>query len=217
MKRILALVASSCAVLFLATGCVVGRRTIDLPVAALSAPTAPAKGEARIAAITDDRKFENQPSDPSTPSIDGDVTTMSTELKATMIGRQRNTYGHAMGDIALPAGDSVEKRVRLLIEQGLQRRGYQISTSESAPTSVDVSIDKFWAWTTPGMWALTFEARVYCNLTLHQGGQSKTLSVQGSSLTHGQVAKNGNWQEAYAEAFADFSKKLEAALASAGF
>jgi hypothetical protein len=32
-----------------------------------------------------------------------------------MIGRQRNGFGKAMGDMALPADDSVTKRTRLLV------------------------------------------------------------------------------------------------------
>jgi hypothetical protein len=46
-----------------------------------------------------------------------------------MIGRQRNTFGHAMGDIMLPAGESLTKRVRALVEQALKQNGYQINLS----------------------------------------------------------------------------------------
>jgi hypothetical protein len=84
-------------------GCVTGRRTFELPIAAHEVPAAN-KGRVYIGAVTDDRQFENRPSEPSTPSIDGDVTKLSAAQKDQMIGRQRNGFGKAMGDIALAQG-----------------------------------------------------------------------------------------------------------------
>ena len=130
------------------TGCVVGRRSFELPVQSHDIPAA-TQGKVYIAAVTDDREFQNKPSDPSIPSIDGDVTKLSVQEKDRMIGRQRNGFGHAMGDMALPADDAVTKRARLLVEQGLMRKGYEISSDANAPYSVSVSVKEFWAWMTP--------------------------------------------------------------------
>ncbi len=200
-------------VLVLETGCVVGRRTIDLPVAAPEAAPAQARGHIYIAAVTDDRVFQNKPDDPSTPSIDGDVNTLSAADKDKMIGRQRNGFGHAMGDIALPAGDSVTQRVRALVAQGLARAGYVVTTAPGAPNTAMVSINEFWAWSTPGFATLTFEAKIATTLTIDNGDAGKhVLSVKGYGLNHGQVAKNANWQEAYAPAFDDFESNLGAEL-----
>jgi uncharacterized lipoprotein YajG len=202
--------------LLLLTGCVTGRRSIALNVPTLAVSTA-AKGAFHIAGVVDNRAFQNKPSDPSTPSVDGDVTALSAEQKATMIGRQRNTYGHAMGDIALPAGDSVIQRTRLLLEQGLKHRGYEISPDPSAPYSASVSIDEFWAWSTPGFLSLPFEARVYCTVILKKASDQSTVIVKGYGINHGQVASDGNWQLAYDAAFQDFLNKLDAELTKAGF
>lgn len=70
-------------------GCVLGRRTLTLPELPQAVVAAP-KGVVYIGAISDDRHFENHPDDPSTPSIDGDVATLTPELKDRMVGRQRN-------------------------------------------------------------------------------------------------------------------------------
>ena len=200
-------------VLVLETGCVVGRRTVDLPVAAPGAAPAQARGHIYIAAVTDDRVFQNKPDDPSTPSIDGDVNTLSAADKDKMIGRQRNGFGHAMGDIALPAGDSVTQRVRALVAQGLARAGYVVTSAPGAPNTATVSINEFWAWSTPGFATLTFEAKIATALTIDNGDGSKhALSVKGYGLNHGQVAKNANWQEAYTPAFDDFESNLGAEL-----
>lgn len=197
------------AAIVLQTGCVTGRRTLDLPVKTATASPSATRGQVYIASVTDDRTFENKPSDPSTPSIDGDVTKMTAAEKDQMIGRQRNTYGHAMGDIGLPAGQSVTKKVRLLVEEGLRRDGYQVSTDPGSPNSIAVSINEFWAWGTPGFVTLTFEAKISCTLTVNNGdGGAHRATARGYGRNPGQVARDANWQDAYDLAFDDFMKNL---------
>ena len=172
----------------------------------MSVQKAPAAIEGRvyIALVTDDRHFENKPSDPSTPSIDGDVTKLSADQKDQMIGRQRGGFGKAMGDIGLADGDAVTKRVRLLVEQGLSRKGYQVVSDPKAAYIISVSIDQFWAWMTPGFIALTFEAKIQCTLSATTPAGTETVVVKGYGRNYGQVAKDANWQEAYDPAFEDF-------------
>jgi uncharacterized lipoprotein YajG len=191
-------------------GCVTGRRTIDLPVTGHSGPSV-ILGSVYIASITDDRQFQNKPSDPSIPSIDGDVTTLSAQQRDQMIGRQRNGFGHAMGDISLPAGDSVTKRVRLLVEQGLTESGYRISSDPNAPNSISVSVRDFWSWMTPGFAALTFEAKIACVISNPNAGAARSETVKGYGRNYGQLAKDENWQEAWAPAFVDFIAQFAAA------
>jgi len=213
IRRLLVL---STVITLLQSGCVIGRRTIALPIPALDASTS-VKGGVYIASITDNRVFENKPPVPSTPSVDGDVHTLSADQKAVMIGRQRNTYGMAMGDIALPAEDSVITRARLLLEEGLKRRGYQISPDASSPNSASISIDEFWAWFTPGFWNVSFESRVYCTITLKKLDGSFAVVVKGYGINHGQIASDANWQLAYDLAFRDFLSKLDVELDNIGY
>ena len=208
----LPLVLFAAATLLLQSGCVTGRRTLSLDVPSGVAPAA-TKGKVYIAAVTDDRVFQNKPSDPSIPSIDGDVATLSAHQKDVMIGRQRNTWGHAMGDIGLSDNDSVTKRVHSLVEEGLKRSGYEVGSSPDAPNSVSVSINQFWAWMTPGMWALTFEARISTKVTLKTVAGSSDFVVLGLGTNHGQVAKDENWQEAFQPAFADYLANFKREMA----
>lgn len=207
------LLAALAAVTLLQTGCVTGRRYVPLTVPDAATPS---RGPVRVAAVADDRNFQNKPDDPSIPSIDGDVATMSAELKASMIGRQRNAYGHAMGDIALPKDQSVPVLARLLVEQGLKRHGYELSADTKTPKTVNVSIDKFWAWGTPGFVSVAFEAQLYCKLTVNGGNGPKELVVVGYGKNNGQVASDGNWQKAYDLAFQDFLAQFDKALTDAG-
>lgn len=194
---------------FLLGGCVTGRRTFDLPVNATIAPPA-SHGSVYVGSITDNRHFQNDPSDPSMPSISGDPAKLSATQRDRMIGRQRNTFGKAMGDVSLPESDSVTQRVRLLVEQGLAQSGYQVMSDPGAPNTVTVSILNFWGWMTSGFFALTFEAKIACAVTATGPNGPHTIIVKGYGLNHGQVAKDENWLEAFEPAFDDFVANLAA-------
>jgi uncharacterized lipoprotein YajG len=208
-------VALLLAVIALQTGCVTGRRSFELP------PTPQAingarQGTAFIAAVTDDRLFQNKSSDPSTPSVDGDVARLTPQQKDQMIGRQRNGYGHAMGDISVAGDDSVSRHMRLLVEQGLMRAGYRVGPDAHAPNVATVSVTEFWSWMTPGFATLTFEAKLSCTIAVTNADGVHTLTVKGYGLNHGQFAKDANFQEAFEPAFASFSANFDAAVDQLG-
>ena len=202
--------------LVLLTGCVLGRRTVDLPIQSIPAGTEE-KGEIFIGKIDDNRSFQNSPSDPSTPSIDGDVHSLTETQKGLMIGRQRGGFGNAAGDVALPAQDSVVTRTRRLLEEGFKKRGYSIASDSNVPNSATATINQFWGWFTPGFWTITFEARIDCTITLTKPDGPKSIAVQGWGRVQGQVASDANWQLAYQRAFQDFLSKLDSQLARAGY
>ncbi len=198
----------------LSAGCATGRRTIALNAPVSTVATAD-KGAISITKVTDERHFENKPSQASTPSIDGDVNTASRETLKTMIGRQRGGFGAALGDVALTPPATVETEVQALIAEGLKRRGYTVGAN-SRGDSVDVAIKEFWAWFRPGFAEIAFEADIRTVLSITVTGQKRTLEVKGHGREEGQVASNEHWQRAYALAYEDFLKNLDASLASAG-
>jgi hypothetical protein len=192
------------------SGCVLGRRTVDLPIpTAASLPAS--KGTVTIGSIVDARHFENKPDHPSTPSIDGDVNSQSAEQLSVVIGRQRNGFGHAMGDVGLPPGETVQTIVKKLIAQGFARRGYTVTANASADTTVDVTINKFWAWTPYG----PIIADVDCSFIVKRDGLTKTFTVQASGSSAGFFGND--WQQTYTRAFEDFLGKFDQELASNGF
>ena len=202
--------------LILLTGCVVGRRTVDIPIQSIREHSG-GKGEIFIGNIEDNRVFQNKPSDPSIPSIDGNVHSITPQQKEVMIGRQRNAWGRAMGDIALPVGDSVVTRTKRLLEEGFRSRGYRIASDSSAPNSASATIDEFWSWGSPGFWSISFEARVYCTIKLTKSDGSSTIVVEGYGINKGQIASDANWQLAYQRAFQDFLSKLDSKMDEAGY
>lgn len=209
MKRFLALLAIT--TLLTQSGCVTGRRDLTPPVPKGTA-TVVTKGAICVTAVSDDRVFQNRPSDPSTPSIDGDVATLTPAQRDRMIGRQRTGFGKAMGDIELADNDTVTKRVRLLVEEGFRQRGYEITGDPAAATKVSISIKEFWAWMTPGFFALSFEAKLSTTITVKDSSGTKTIVVAGHGLNHGQFVKNGNFLEAFEPAFNQYLQNFSAEL-----
>jgi hypothetical protein len=198
----------------LTSGCVTGRRSfgVDVPSAESYSKNA-SKGAIAIGPVTDVRQFENKPDSPSTPSMNGDVKLLSTEAKNTFIGRQRNSWGHAEGDIVLPEGQNVQGKVTELLREGLKRRGYEVVNS--APNSASAEIQQFWTWVTPGFFALSFEAQITSKVTVTIGGKQSTFIVKGYGLNHGQFAKDANWRESFDIAVQDFLKNLDKQLSAA--
>jgi hypothetical protein len=200
------------------SGCVTGRRSFDLTTpTAQSYPVSASKGPITIGEIRDVREFQNHPDSPSTPSIDGDVNTLTAQQKSTFIGRQRNGFGEALGDVVLPEGQTVQRKVAALLREGLMRRGYSIVEAGATENTVTAEIHQFWSWLTPQFVMIGFDAEIECRVTITRAGKQFTFQVRGSGNTHGQVVKAENWQEAFDEVFNNFLKDLDDKLANAGF
>lgn len=147
-------------------GCATNRGELDIIV---SVPENPANGrELRVVSITDARVFERKPSDPSTPSLkNGEID--NGEITSRAIARKRNGYGMAMGDILLPEGRTVSAVTSEILTRSFRDSGYRVSTDAGASGAgavpVHAEIQKFWAWFTPGMWAITLEFEMTVKLT----------------------------------------------------
>lgn len=192
-----------------------GRRTVELEVPqAGNYPSG--RGTVHVGQVVDARDFQNKPSQPSTPSVDGDVNKISDEERSRMIGRQRNGYGKAEGDIATPGDTSVPELTRELVEEAMRRRGYSVAGADDAGLSVEVTINEFWAWATPGMWSMPFEARLYCTLVASSPTENKRLTIRGYGINQVQIASDANWALAYRRAFEDFLDKAQDELDAAG-
>ncbi len=196
-------------------GCVTGTRNIAINVPDY-ADEKKASGNVYIGAVNDNRQFEQKPSAPSTPSVKGDLNTTSKDTLSTLIGRQRNGYGAAMGDVALIEGVTVPDRVRALIAESLESRGYTVVDDKNSPNKVTVDIAKFWAWFSPGMWAVSFESEVECGIEFDKNGTKKSFDVRGYGVNKGQVASDANWDLAYQRAFENFLENLDASLGKEG-
>ena len=165
-------------------GCATTRSELRVasPVAApASAPNANAPA-AFIRTVKDDRKFEQAPPEPSTPSLGLEGATQATaETKLRAIGRKRNGYGRALGDVLLENGQTVESIVRENLAAALREAGYNVRSEAAADPRaliVDVRITKFWAWVQPGFWAITVKAEIATDVTLSNAASATMVNVQ---------------------------------------
>lgn len=206
--------------LLLLGACATSRSYVQLAVP-LSGAQAPTSGKvAIIESITDQRAFEENPRDPSIPSLKkGASYALDAEGRLQAIARKRNGYGKAIGDIQLTPPQSVATIVRELVTDGLQQRGYRVvSAGESTPADalrVKVGIQEFWAWLTPGFWVVSMESKLKTTMAF-EGGAVQTVGATGYGKKTAPTGREDNWKQAYDRAFEDYLQQQKKAFDDAG-
>lgn len=181
-------------------GCATNRSVI---IPANPAATMPARPVTKartvyIRAVTDERVFEEAPKDPSTPSLGfGGAAQAPADVKAHAIGRKRNTFGQALGDILLEKSVTVTDVILENLTAALNVAGYKVTTSSAEagpqPLVVDVHVKQFWEWVQPGFFALTLHADITTDLEISDLHEPIALSVRA---THSfQIANDDSWIE----------------------
>ena len=172
-------------------------------------------GATRVAVIervSDRRQFEENPRDPSIPSLKkGSDYALDAEGRKRAIARKRNGYGMAMGDILLEGEETVETLARGLVESGLRERGYRIlAAGEPVPADalkLQVDINEFWAWFSPGFWSVSMEAKMKIRFDVTDAVGSRRFEVSAYGINKGQSGREANWRLAYDRAFEDYLVK----------
>lgn len=166
-----------------------------------------------IRSIVDERTFEVAPRDPSTPSIG----TAGGDVRARAVGRKRNTYGHALGDVLLAQGESVDSVLRQHLVAVFAQAGVRVvdeAAANSETPRVDVHVTKFWSWFQPGFWAITLHAQIETNLVV-AGNAPVLVSVEAQH--GGQVDTDGMWREVLNRALESYRQELSARAHRAPF
>jgi hypothetical protein len=149
------------------SACAIDRSVVAIkpPSAATPAAATPAKVAAKITDIRDLRRFEVNPGNPSMPSLGDANEVQDPKFTSRAIGRKRNGYGMAMGDVMLPDNTNVASLVRDAATRALQEKGYRVVDQASPDFNVAlplaIDIEQFWAWVQLGFFegAMNFEAR----------------------------------------------------------
>ena len=207
-------------ILLLFNACATSRGEMSLRVPAGAA--GPSNGQtAVILAVSDQREFQEDPRDPSIPSLKkGEKFELDAEGRKRAVARKRNSYGMALGDIMLEGGDTVETLTRDLVASGLRERGYQVlEAGEAAPAGamrLNVGIKEFWAWFSPGFWAVSMEAKLLIQIDAEGPGGRQSFAVPGYGINKAGAATEANWILAYDRAFEDYLEKQRVAFAEGG-
>jgi len=210
-----ALAALLCVVV---SGCATTRSEIKLasPTVA-AASSAPTSGRtAVIRSVKDERVFAESPSDPSTASLGLEgASNASAEVKARAVGRKRNTYGKALGDLQLESGQTVESVVRDNTSVALKQAGYDVNANVadagSSPLVIDIHVKEFWAWLRPGFWAITLNSKIATDFDV--SAATAPLRVGGVAEEQTAMATDSVWMEVIDTALKDFRAQVASKLA----
>jgi uncharacterized lipoprotein YajG len=200
-------------------GCATSRSELKLTDPTADAP-APAVRKAQtvlIRAVTDQRVFEQAPKDPSIPSLGFEGAAQATaEVKARAIGRKRNTFGAALGDVLLENGQTVTGVVRDSLAAGLRQAGYRVTSNAAeagpSPLVMDVAVKEFWAWFNPGFWSITLSTRITTDLVIQGGPPSMTVNVLAQDSR--QAAFESAWIEIVDKALKEYRAQITAKAAT---
>lgn len=164
MKRaFLALLVVATAML---QGCATSRSVVDIqaPIATSTQVSHSARPSLYIRQISDERQFQDAPRSADIPSLGFEGASAATaEIKSRAIGRKRNGYGKALGDVLLPEGAAVTDLVRSSASEGFERAGWRVVNNPGVSqnvTTVDIEITRFWTWFQPGFWAIALNTDI---------------------------------------------------------
>ena len=196
----------------LGSGCATNRGILDVRI---DVPQDPESGKVvKIARVTDRRVFEEAPPNPSTPSLKG-MEIGDPAITVRAIARKRNGYGKAIGDILLPEGRTVEDLVREALVKSFREAGYRVVADDAKAdkaASIEADIEQFWAWFTPGFWAVTLEFEAKVNIKGNVKAFKEGKMVRGYVLLHSQAAVTGAWLNTLNKGLENFTGEVKAEL-----
>ena len=197
----------------LAGGCATSRGEVNLRVLPTANPTSGAP--VKIAQVNDRRAFQVNPRDPSIPSLMDDEIN-NTAITGRAIARKRGGFGKAFGDILLPEGQTVPMLVGEALTRAFRESGYRVlqpgDSGYGEASAITADIGQFWAWFTPGFWAITLEFRAEVRIQGDIGPLQKGGSVQGSARESGMAATSDAWKSVVDQGVEDLIRNLRARL-----
>ncbi len=195
------------------TGCATSRSqlALDIPEMTLNEPNGK---QVFVRSVVDNRTFQNKPTTPDVPSLKGDVNTAADDVKKRAVGRKRNGYGKALGDVLIDEGNTVESLIFKATRNSLVSLGYQVTDKkeEARPDAIimDISVDKFWTWVTLGAWAGGIHGQIMTTDTLEMAGQKgKPLVITGDFENSIQVVTDGTWKNAVQTTLSDYIHRAQ--------
>lgn len=210
MKRAIAALVLA----WLMSGCAATRSTFDVPIP--QAQPVSVKGFVKLTEVKDVRRFEVAPRNPSVPSLQNAEEIKDRAITSRAIARKRGGFGGALADILLPEGRTVEQLVREAVTKAVNERGYSV-VGEKSPEfgkalPLQIDVQQFWAWFTPGFWQLSVEFEGILLLKGEALIGSKEERVRGYGIVKGMVATDNEWQEAMQLGIADLIEKVKATV-----
>ena len=174
-----AIAAAICAAVL--GGCASGRSelAIDTPAAAVDSSVDESAPSIAIRSVSDLRVFEQEPKEPSTPSLGlggADGATETAKMRA--VGRKYNGHGEALGDVLLVPSSTVSNLIRRHFAAAAAGAGYRVVDAGDADVAVDIMIERFWSWTDPGPSKIGITSVVETDVIFTGRNHTETVSVR---------------------------------------
>lgn len=192
-------------------GCATSRSVVDVSSPSDTSQVLESAPYLYIRNVTDARTFQEAPRSADIPSLGfGGANAAAEEIKARAIGRKRNGWGKAMGDILLPEGGTVEKLVREAATAGFQDAGWRVVQSPNSPqdemATVDITIKQFWSWFQPGFWSVSANSRVETVFDFSDKKMIAPIVVEYKDRM--QFVTDDDWQEAIQQVLTEYRDEL---------
>ncbi|MGO2132115.1 MAG: hypothetical protein ACTH3D_04345 [Halomonas sp.] len=194
------LVALTILMVLVLQGCATSRSVIDIHAPAEHVNTQvndPSRPSLYIRQVIDKRQFQDAPNSADIPSLGFEGASAATEdIKARAVGRKRNGYGKALGDILLPEGTTVTDLVQAAAAEGFEKAGWQVvnnANSSQDVTTVDIEVTRFWTWFQPGFWSLALNTDIETEFGISDQHHISPIHVHNRDKM--QVALDSDWKK----------------------
>lgn len=188
-------------------GCATSRSVVDVQTPQGKNGT----GQKVTITALDERQFTVKPPSADMPSLKNDEEISDKSITSRAIGRKRNGYGMALGDVLLPEGITVSQLVARSVAEGYRRAGYQVieAAAKNGDTqAVTVRITEFWSWFSPGFMSVAANNKARLNIT--SAALTSPIALVTDKRDSMQVVTENDWKviaEAGLQAITDATVK----------
>ncbi len=215
MKKIFSLLAFLLSAALLG-GCATSRSVLDIPSPVdKSRAESAADKEVLVVAVNDKRIFQENPSSPEIASL-SPYEDQSEKTRSRAVGRKRNSFGKALGDILLKEEQSVETLTAESIQQAFAEKGYRVLKDKTQATTktwrVNADVEKFWSWMNPGFAAITLSTEISTTIDIQSPEEKSTQTVSVKASDYFQTGMEGNWVEVINKALRLYIDQLKTKL-----
>jgi hypothetical protein len=197
--------------MLIASGCATNRSTLNIGTPSLQSNSACNAATVVSVSAFDNRSFQDNPSDPAIPSIGfGGLATADKSMLSRAIGRKRNGFGKALGDVFLGEGQSVQGLVTESVVKALEGMDAcrKLATKVGSPADLRISVKEFWSYLDVTFTHLILTTRIVARISMGER-EEEIVSIES---TRYMVVTEKKWTDCMKRALLKFETKASPVL-----